>query len=222
MWKENNQIRPLKSFEALGFLILGLFLNSIGNGLAVATNMGSAAWTAAATNLENLTHWPKGYYLFLFGFLAVLILTFLTRAFDLRHLLGNLIFLLGFSYLVNFSSNFFHPLLALPLPWRIGLDLLAIILIGTGVSVTMRVNLITHPLDDLVLYTRFQYFHGNAFLSQMINFIVPMLISLIIWAILGEIKSVNLGTIISFFGLGAIIGWADQYIFKQLIHNKAL
>lgn len=220
MYITNNKTRPLKGSETILFLLLGLFFNGLGNGLAVATNMGSAAWTAAATNLQAFTAVPKGYFLFTFGILAALTLIILTKEVSWPHLLGNLIFVSCFSYLVNFSSQIFAPVIGAPLWIRILLDLISIGMVGTGVSITMRVNVITHPLDDLVLHTRFQYLKGNVFLAQVINFTFPLLISLAIWFISGNIKSVNLGTLISFFGQGLVIGWADMHIIQHLTFRK--
>ncbi|QIL50009.1 hypothetical protein G7084_00930 [Weissella coleopterorum] len=220
MYIQNNQTRPLKGSETILFLLLGLFYNGLGNGLAVATNMGSAAWTAAATNLQAFTLIPKGYFLFTFGILAALTLILLTKEISWPHLLGNLIFVSCFSYLVNFSSQMFAPVIGAPLWLRIILDLISIIMVGTGVSITMRVNVITHPLDDLVLYTRFKYLHGNAFVAQVINFTFPLIISLTIWYVSGTIKSVNLGTLISFFGQGLVIGWADTHVIRSLTFRK--
>ncbi|MCZ9311071.1 hypothetical protein PAF15_03665 [Weissella koreensis] len=220
MYITNNETRPLKGSETIIFLLLGLFFNGLGNGLAVATNMGSAAWTAAATNLQSFTAIPKGYFLFTFGILAALTLIALTKKISWPHLLGNLIFVSCFSYLVNFSSQIFAPVIDAPLWLRIIIDLISIVMVGTGVSITMRVNVITHPLDDLVLYTRFKYLHGNVFLEQVINFTLPILMSLLIWYISGTIKSVNLGTLISFFGQGIVIGWADTHMIKHLTFRK--
>lgn len=220
MYIQNNQTRPLKGSETILFLLLGLFFNGLGNGLAVATNMGSAAWTAAATNLQAFTLIPKGYFLFTFGILAALTLILLTKEISWPHLLGNLIFVSCFSYLVNFSSQVFAPVIGAPLWLRIILDLISIIMVGTGVSITMRVNVITHPLDDLVLYTRFKYLNGNAFVAQVINFTFPLIISLTIWYVSGTIKSVNLGTLISFFGQGLVIGWADTHVIRPLTFRK--
>lgn len=42
MYNENGQKRPLTSWETARFFIVGLLFNAVGNGLTVATNMGSA------------------------------------------------------------------------------------------------------------------------------------------------------------------------------------
>ena len=55
MYNENGQLRNLSSRETGLYFIAGLLFNAVGNGLTVATNMGSAPWTASAANLANAT-----------------------------------------------------------------------------------------------------------------------------------------------------------------------
>ncbi|MCM0582448.1 hypothetical protein H9L19_03590 [Weissella diestrammenae] len=222
MFLINGVKRSLKTYESISLLLIGLFLNGVGNGLAVATNSGSAAWTAASANLQNLTHVPKGVFLFAFGFAAAILVIILTQQFNFFHFVGGMIFLFFFSYLVNFASQFFTFIQPLPFIIRILIDLLSVVIVGIGISLTMRVRLITHPLDDLVIYTRFQFFKGNAFISQVINFTIPIIISLLIWQKTGELVTLNIGTLVSFFGIGTVIGWADHHIIPTLIYRETV
>ncbi|MDR3241003.1 MAG: hypothetical protein LBT37_02385 [Lactobacillaceae bacterium] len=222
MFTKNGASRPLKNYESIIFVLIGLALNGIGNGIAVTTGMGSAAWTAASANLQVITLIPKGYFLFLFGFLSALSVIILTKKFDLKHFIGNMLFVLFFSYLVNFASQFFIIFSDFPLVIRIIIDALSVVVVGTGISITMRVSLITHPLDDLVIYTRFRYFKGNPLISQVVNFSFPMVISLLIWITTGKITSINIGTLFSFFGIGAVIGWADDHVMPSLVYRRSL
>ena len=51
---ENGQKRRLTVPELLFYLILSIILNSFANGLAVASNLGSAVWTSSAVNLHSI------------------------------------------------------------------------------------------------------------------------------------------------------------------------
>ena len=45
-------------------LVIGLVLNALGNGLTVATNVGTSPWTASEVNVGNLIHTTVGIPMF--------------------------------------------------------------------------------------------------------------------------------------------------------------
>ena len=47
-------IQTISKPKLLGYFIFSIFLNSLGNALTVAINLGSALWTAAAVNLSKV------------------------------------------------------------------------------------------------------------------------------------------------------------------------
>ncbi len=106
--------------------------------------------------------------------------------------------------------------------WRLIIDIIAIIFVGCGVSITQRLQFILHPLDDLTNLTRFMFFNGNAGIAQIVNFAIPMVISFAMWAITGSIVAVNIGTLVSFFFQGLVISIADQRVIGHLDHKLSL
>lgn len=46
--------QTLSKTQLLVYFIFSIFLNSLGNALTVAINLGSALWTAAAVNLSKV------------------------------------------------------------------------------------------------------------------------------------------------------------------------
>ena len=224
MYNENGQKRPLTSWETARFFIVGLLFNAVGNGLTVATNMGSAPWTASAANLSNATGWSISLFLFSYGFIAAIFSCLLLKSIDWPRVLGNLTFLLAFSVIIGLVSSFFtaHGVGQLPMLWRLIIDIIAIIFVGCGVSITQRLQFILHPLDDLTNLTRFMFFNGNAGIAQIVNFAIPMVISFAMWAITGSIVAVNIGTLVSFFFQGLVISIADQRVIGHLDHKLSL
>lgn len=213
--------RPLTSIQGIVFLIIGLLFNAVGNGITVATNMGSAPWTASAANLANVAHAPIGAFLWLYGIVAAIFAAILIGHFDVRRFISNLAFVFLFGLIINYISQLFISLGMMQLPWywRILIDLAGIVMIAFGISITQRIQIVLHPLDDVVVITRFKYFHGNATVSQLVNFMIPMLISLAVWAVTHELVALNVGTIVSFLAQGMIVGWADKHVFSQLVHR---
>jgi len=65
--------KKLSITQALFFLIFSLVLNGFGNGLTVATNMGSSVWTASAANLSDFLSMDIGKILIIYGFLQIII-----------------------------------------------------------------------------------------------------------------------------------------------------
>lgn len=221
MINDINGPRTLTPTEIVFFFFAGLFLNAFGNGLTVSTNMGSAPWTAAAANLANASHLDITVYLGLFGFIAAIVVSLITKHFDARRFFGNLLFVAIFSYTLGYTNQFFLGLGVGNLPTipRFLIDLVGLFFIGAGVSITQRLQFVIHPVDDMTNVMRFTYFKGNVVVAQTINFALPMLMSIIIWLTTGQIIAVNVGTIIAFLGMGFVIAMADKRVFSRLVHR---
>ena len=52
---QNRNLETTSMGLLLGYFILSIFLNSLGNALTVSLNLGSALWTAAAVNIAKIT-----------------------------------------------------------------------------------------------------------------------------------------------------------------------
>lgn len=221
MYYIDGQFYQLGLKQKLSFFAISLIINSFGNGLSVATTMGSAPWTAGAANLANVTGWQIGIFLAIFATTVAFLNMFLAMTFNWLRLLGNVLFGLSFSLLVGVFSNFFIQMgiHSLSWVWRLPLDFFAIWTIGVAISIYQRVNWVLHPLDDLTNILRFDYFHGNASKAQMSNFIIAIGISFIAFILSHQIVALGLGTLVSFFFQGRNIAWADRRIFKHLVHG---
>ncbi|CAH1855354.1 YczE/YyaS/YitT family protein [Convivina intestini] len=221
MYYRDGEYYELKPSQTFFYFIVALILNAFGNGLSVASNMGSAPWTAGAANLAHLTGWPISLFLMLISTTVAVANLFFADDFDLRRLIGNVFFGVAFSFLVGFFTSFFTHLgvTTLPLAWRIPIDLFAVMNVGIGISIYQRVNLIMHPIDDLTNILRFKYFRGNASKAQMSNFVVAIAISLTCFLFSHQLVALNIGTAFSFFFQGKIIAIADRRMFPHLVHG---
>ncbi|MBM7616939.1 putative membrane protein YczE [Weissella uvarum] len=224
MYEKDGEKRELTIAEVIGFLMIGLLLNAIGNGLTVATNMGSAPWTAAAANLSNVTTLPIDVFLFSFGLFAALAVVIILRHFDAGRFFRNLAFVFIFSVVIGATARGFKTIGVGELNYwlRLLLDIFGITMIGMGISVTQRLAKFIHPLDDLTNVTRFKYFHGNVVVAQTLNFAIPMTISLVVWLVTGKLVAINIGTFFSFFCQGMVISRADHFLIPHLKHRSSL
>ncbi|GKQ43225.1 hypothetical protein RD055328_11480 [Companilactobacillus sp. RD055328] len=216
-----NDNRKLTTTETMFYFIFSIILNSFANALTISTNLGSALWTASAANLSKLTGIDLGTVLFFYGILVVIFNAILLGRLEWPRMVGNLIFITPFSYLVQVITQWLSSLhiIEMPIIIRLILDLVAILLIAIAVSIYQRVNLVLHPNDDLAYILRFKYLHGDPSKAQIASFIPPLIILIISGIIMKNLVAVNIGTVIALFFQGSLIGWADRYIFTNLKHN---
>lgn len=212
---------PLRSRQLIGYFVFSILLNGFGNGLTVAMNLGSALWTASAVNLAHALHLTLLTVLLAEGVAVVLFNALVLRRLEWRRIAGNFIFMIPFSFLVSWFARLIGmtPLVALPLIWRVALDLFGIVCTGVAVSIYQRLNVMLHPNDDLMQILRFHFLHGNAALAQPVSYIPPITLILICVLATRQAYALNIGTLFSLVAQGAIVGLADRFVFPQLKHR---
>lgn len=213
--------RRVPMYENIAYFLLSIVINALGNALTVSINLGSALWTASSVNMTYLTGIPVGTTLFGFGVLVMMINALILRRLEWQRLIGNLIFLVPFSYLIGWISPLFvdEAINTLPLLVRVLLDCTGICLISMAISIYQRVNLMLHPCDDLMQIIRFKYFKGSAAIAQLVTFAPPVLIILFCWIQMGQIYAINVGTIFALLFQGPLVGIFDKIVFPTLKHQ---
>lgn len=222
------------------WLVISILLNATFNALTITTNMGSAVWTASAVNLAHwVTHSTNpavasqalGLVLTIYGILVAFLDLLLIGRFDWRRLLRNILFVVPFSYLIQFIVPFWSNIVGIKylhgdLSHPIQLTILVIVnmigLFGVGAAVSLyqRANLIMHPNDDLSYIIRFRYLHGLATASQMLSYLPPVIIMICcFFANHHTLWAVNFGTVWAFLTQGWVQGWSDRHFVKQLKHH---
>ncbi|AVK64024.1 hypothetical protein C5Z26_07830 [Lactobacillus sp. CBA3606] len=202
------------------FLGLSLLINSIGHALTIVMNLGSAVWTASAVNLYHLWPFSLSVTLFSCGVVVVLLNTILIRQIIWSRIIGNLLFTVPFSYLIQLFTQEIQKtgIRELPVNTRVIIDVLGILCVALATSMYQRANLILHPNDDFMQIIRFRYLHGNATIAQIVHYIPPVIIMVITYLISGQLWAVNIGTIICLFFQGTFIGFFDRTVFINLKH----
>ncbi|GKT02703.1 hypothetical protein ACRYI5_05305 [Furfurilactobacillus sp. WILCCON 0119] len=225
------------------WLIISILLNSAFNALTVATNMGSAVWTASAV---NLAHWVMhttnpavasqalGLVLTIYGIVVAFLDLLLIGRFDGLRLIRNILFVVPFSYLIQFIVPFWSNVVGIKYlhgdfahPWQLALlmviNIIGLFGVGAAVSLYQRANLIMHPNDDLSYIIRFRYLKGLATASQMLSYIPPITIMLICFFVNGhQLWAVNFGTVWAFLTQGWVQGWSDRHFIPSLKHHFAV
>ncbi|VDG20028.1 YczE/YyaS/YitT family protein [Lactiplantibacillus mudanjiangensis] len=203
------------------FLVFSILLNSAGNALTIATNLGSAVWTGSSVNLANWIHVPLGTTLLLYGIVVTILNQLMLGHFDRRRFISNLLYILPFSYLVEFIGYFWQWLGVgtLPLGIRLVINLIGLLAVAAAVSIYQRCNLIQHPNDDLSYILRFRFLHGSAIIAQWVSYLPPLTITVVALLVTGQLRAIGIGTVFALVAQGAIMGWSDTHVFPSLKHH---
>ncbi|KRK95784.1 hypothetical protein FC88_GL002181 [Companilactobacillus futsaii JCM 17355] len=198
-----------------------MILNAFGNGLCISADMGSGLWTASAVNMTKWFGWNTGLLLFIIGVINAITNQFLIRRLDIRRLIGEVLYVMFFSYFVNVFTILlnFLGVPSLPIFIRIILSCLGVVFFCVAISLYQRANIVMHPNDDTTNILRFLYLKGNSTAAQIIDFIPPIIIIIVAGIALGQVYSVNIGTIFSFIFNGILIASADKWVWPALKHN---
>lgn len=202
-------------------LFLGLVVNAFGNGLSVASNMGTSPWTASEVNLSHWLGTSVGLAIFVVSCLAAIANQLLLRHWDFPRLLGEVGFVLFFSYFVDIFSTTFTRMgiMRLSAVVRLLLAITGIVIFCAAISMYQRANLVMHPNDDTTNILRFLYCHDNVIVAQLLTFTPPVIIILVCWVNTHQLYAVNWGTLFTLLFNGTLIGLADRLVWPGLHHN---
>ena len=203
--------------QRIFLLIISLLLNSFGNALAISTHLGAVIWTASGQGVGALLNVSLSSALIIYGIAILLINALLAHEFNWRRIIGNFLFMFPFSLLIDHVAAGLEALHlgALPFAVRLGLNIVAVILIGIAVALYQQANLIMHPNDDLMYTLRFKYSHGNATTGQLKAYVIPIALTIIAFIFKGEWFGIGIGTLISLILQGPIIDMAHRLLFKN-------
>ncbi|MHA5168002.1 fructose permease [Oenococcus oeni] len=234
-----QKTRTISMQSSIAYFILSLVINSAGNVLTLVTSakihpsyLGAAYWTAATANFGDALNWNLFWAFIIIGVLTVILNAILIGHWSWSRAIGNMIFMVPFSALIQVFADFFngvYPVFkGLPEARSLGMIILYIVLnffgvalIATAISIYQRVNLVLHPADDLMQVLRFKYFKGNAAAAMWVSYIPPTVLAIIALIIDHQFTNLGLGTIFAFLFQGGITGFADKRVFLHL-HHQAL
>ncbi|MCX2186355.1 hypothetical protein [Limosilactobacillus pontis] len=188
-------------------------MNALGNGLTVATNVGTSPWTASEVNIAQLVGTSVGLPMFCVGVLVAIVNQLLIRQWDPLRFFGEIGFIACFSYFVNVFVAFFTWLGVPHLPFllRAVLCFLGVATFCCAISIYQRANLVMHPNDDTTNILRFLYCHNRVVVAQLVNFIPPIAIMVVTFLISGHLFAL--------LANGPLIGFFDRHVWHGLTHN---
>lgn len=215
-------VAKMKDFgQRMRFLGFSIFLNSAANALTISTNLGSAVWTGSSVNLASWIHVPLGTTMFIYGIVITIMNQLFLGRFDRRRFVSNILYIIPFSYLVEWIGYFWNWLGVgqLGLPARIIIDIIGLTGVAFAVSIYQRCNIIMHPNDDLSYIIRFRFLHGSSIIAQWASYLPPVTIIVLSYLATGQLHAIGFGTIWALVTQGAVMGWADVHVFPRLKHH---
>ncbi len=116
--------------------------------------MGSGLWTASAVNMTKWFGWNTGLLLFIIGVINAITNQFLIKRLDTKRLIGEVLYVMFFSYFVNVFTNLlnFLGVPSLPIFIRIILSCLGVVFFCVAISLYQRANIVMHPNDDTTIF----------------------------------------------------------------------
>ncbi|NLR32897.1 YczE/YyaS/YitT family protein [Levilactobacillus tujiorum] len=207
--------------QRMRFLVFSIFLNSAANALTISTNLGSAVWTGSSVNLSNWIHVPLGTTLFGYGIVVTIMNQLFLGHFDRRRFVSNILYIIPFSYLVEWIGYFWNwiGVNTLGLFGRVIVDIIGLFGVAVAVSIYQRCNIIMHPNDDLAYILRFRFLHGSAVIAQWASYIPPVAIIVLSYIFTGQLHAIGFGTVLALVAQGAVMGWSDVHMFPRLKHH---
>ncbi|MFD1670824.1 hypothetical protein ACFQ5M_01800 [Agrilactobacillus yilanensis] len=223
----------------LAMLLISLLLSGICQALTISTKLGATIWSASSLNilgaifqtndLAFLNHF-NGTTMLIMSCLVGLVNFKLSPEKDIGRFFRNLLFVVPFSYLIQFFVPFWqivlpklHAIVPNDITWialMIILDIVGLTGIAFAVSLYQRANLILHPYDDLAFTLRFYYFKGNAVKAQIVSFAIPVVLTIIMVLLnQGHLISVGFGTVWAFFAQGPMTAFFDRYALPDFKHQ---
>jgi len=215
-------VAKMKDFgQRMRFLTFSILLNSAANALTISTNLGSAVWTGSSVNLANWIHVPLGTTMFVYGVVITLMNQVLLGRFDRKRFVSNILYIIPFSYLVEWIGYFWNwvGVGKLNLTGRVIVDIIGLIGVAFAVSIYQRCNVIMHPNDDVAYILRFRFLHGSAVIAQWASYVPPVTIIILSYVFTGELNAIGFGTIWALVTQGFVMAWADYHVFPSLKHH---
>ncbi|MEJ6400946.1 hypothetical protein [Nicoliella lavandulae] len=217
----NNKAASNSMKTRITALVLGLCINALGNGLTIASNTGSALWTAAAVNLGNEFKISSTIFIFAFGVFNAVLNQFLMMKLNIIRFLEEIAYVVFFSYGIQIFIQMFESFGVQNQSFiiRSVFSIIGVTMIGISISMYQRANIFMHPNDDTSNILRFKFLNGSAIKAQFLDLSFPVLLIIITSLTTGKLYAVNFATIYFFFTNGIVVKYADKLIWPRLIHN---
>jgi len=191
-WSSNESLNFRPKFSTSFFLIFGLTIFGLGEGLLILSTTGNSPWSVLAEGISLNSSLSIGAATF-FVSVGVLFLWFFLKQ---KPGLGTIFNIIVIAAMIDFTLNYFQPPSSLFIKYL--LAVLAVILVGLGSGIYLVANLGPGPRDGLMTGLT----KTTNLPIALVRAFLEITVVIIGWYLGG---TVGVGTLIFAFGIGPCV-----------------
>lgn len=196
--------------QKLWYLFISIFLNTLGSSIIVIANVGVSPYSAAGLNMEAVFPISLGTALLLTSIILQIVTVIVERNIPLRRIIFDFVFMFCYSYGVDFWLYLFKGMEINSVFMNYIIFVLGMFIVAVAVSIYLQLNLVLHPIDLFFKMLKDRLFHGNVVKAQLLNYGIPIVISVILGLLNHDILALSVGTFIYFLFFGKILDIVDK------------
>lgn len=208
----------MKKYLVLMIAVIG---TSIGSALGIKAAVGVTAWDALATTIGNLGNIKIGTVGMLLNTICFLLQVILLKRKFKKVQYFQLIVTTLIGVVVNYTL---YDVLVFDLPsygLRIGMIILSFIIMAFFTGIVMSINLITFPLEGLVMAIATKFKINFAKLRQAAD-VIFLVICIVLPLIFSSDFAIREGTVIGMLSFGPLLGWFMKIQKPFLSHQNLI
>lgn len=202
-------------YQKLLVYLLGIFVLSIGSNLFLNAALGVAPSCAIALTLTDLFPGSYAFFNFIINACLLLLESIILSAFGKTQMVQ-----LGITFVYSLCIQVLAPVFAFLQPQdffqQILLALLACIIMGMGITLTLLSSFAVMPMEGFVGALAFRLHKEFGHVRVFIDCFMTLLAILVSLLFLHNLQSVGIGTIMSAFLTGTIVLFCTRMWKKQL------
>ena len=191
-WSSNESLNFKPKFSTSFFLIFGLTIFGLGEGLLILSTTGNSPWSVLAEGISLNSSLSIGAATFFVSVGVLFLWIFLKQ----KPGLGTIFNIIVIAAMIDFTLNYFQPPSSLFIKYL--LAVLAVILVGLGSGIYLVANLGPGPRDGLMTGLT----KTTNLPIALVRAILEITVVIIGWYLGG---TVGVGTLIFAFGIGPCV-----------------
>ena len=191
-WSSNESLNFRPKFSTLFFLIFGLTIFGLGEGLLILSTTGNSPWSVLAEGISLNSSLSIGAATFFVSVGVLFLWIFLKQ----KPGLGTIFNIIVIAAMIDFTLNYFQPPSSLFIKYL--LAVLAVILVGLGSGIYLVANLGPGPRDGLMTGLT----KTTNLPIALVRAFLEITVVIIGWYLGG---TVGVGTLIFAFGIGPCV-----------------
>ncbi len=190
--------------------IIGLFINSVGIGMAIKADLGTSPLSSIPYILSLQFPFTLGEFTVLFSvFLIVLQLIILKRDFKWEHALQIPVSIV-FGYFIDVSMNLLFFVNPQTYVMKVICMLIGCIILGVGVYMEVRANVAMLPGESLVRAIVFRWKTEFGVTKMVFDIAITVIAVLLSVIFFGKLQGIREGTIVAAFLVGFVVRFLSR------------